>query len=90
MLVKWQVEDCLGRVSILIANERFIASTVDQTTFRFGFPAPPRIPWLPECRPSASHWLSLRSRGASARTGKGPRDAQGLLSENISNLISEI
>ena len=77
----------LRKVSILIAYERFIASTVDQTTFRFGFPAPPRIPRSPERWPSTGHWLSLRSRGTSVRTRMGLRDAQGLLSENISNVI---
>lgn len=53
----------LRRVCILIAYERFIDSIVDQTTFRFGFPAPPRIPRWPERWPSAGHWLSPRSRG---------------------------
>lgn len=65
----------LGRVSILLAYERFMDSNVDQTTFRFGFP---EVSQNPSVGLSGSqvwgHWLSRSAVTAAARcTQQGAR-----------------
>lgn len=77
----------LRRAGILLACERVTDGNMDQTAFRFGFPDVSQ-------NASEGRWLSQTPAMAAvccARDGTVAKaNSKGLLSENTSNLISEI